>query len=137
VFISRLELMNRLPIVVAITCLSFAVAASGQAAHAATAGKTRTYYLAAEETIWDYAPAGRDLTMDMAFDDDAKTFVERSADRVGSKYKKAIFVEYTDETFKERKPRPQAWQHLGILGPTLHAQVGDAAWRKPELEQFE
>jgi len=123
--ISWLESMNRLPIVVAVACLSLAVAASGQAAQAATASKTRTYYVAAEEMIWDYAPAGRDLTMDMAFDDDAKTFVERSADRVGSKYMKAVFVEYTDGTFKERKPRPQARQHLGILGPILHAQVGD------------
>ena len=117
--------MNRLRIVVAVACMSLAVAASGQATRAATAGKTRTYYLAAEETIWDYAPGGRDLTMDMAFDDDAKTFVERSADRIGSKYKKAVFVEYTDGAFKQRKPRPQTGQHLGILGPILHAQVGD------------
>jgi manganese oxidase len=44
---------------------------------------------------------------------------------LGSRYKKAIFVEYTDATFNERKPRPAAWQHLGILGPIIHAQVGD------------
>ena len=70
-------------------------------------------------------PRGRDVVMGMDFDDGATVFVGRSADRIGSKYKKAIFVEYTDATFKERKPRPAAWQHLGILGPIIHAQVGD------------
>jgi manganese oxidase len=86
---------------------------------------TLTGYIAAEEATWDYAPAGRDVVMGMDFDDGATVFVGRSADRIGSKYKKAIFVEYTDATFKERKPRPAAWQHLGILGPIIHAQVGD------------
>jgi FtsP/CotA-like multicopper oxidase with cupredoxin domain len=93
--------------------------------HAASAGKTRTYYIAAEEATWDYAPAGRDVVMGMDFDDGATVFVGRSEDPIGSKYKKAIFVEYTDATFKERKPRPAAWQHLGILGPIIHAQVGN------------
>ncbi len=61
----------------------------------------------------------------MAFDDEAKVFAERAADRVGSQYKKAIYVQYTDRTFGVRKPRPPAWQHLGILGPIIHAEVGD------------
>jgi FtsP/CotA-like multicopper oxidase with cupredoxin domain len=99
--------------------------AAGQSLHAMSAGTARTYYIAAEEMIWDYAPAGRDLTMGMAFDDDGKVFVERSVDRIGSKYKKVVFVEYTDETFTERKARLPASQHLGIVGPTIHAQVGD------------
>lgn len=122
--------MNRLPIVAAIGGFLIGVLLISMAAicpplHAASAGKTRTYYIAAEEATWDYAPAGRDVVMGMDFDDGATVFVGRSADRIGSKYKKAIFVEYTDATFKERKPRPAAWQHLGILGPIIHAQVGD------------
>jgi manganese oxidase len=122
--------MNRLPIVAAIGGFLIGVLLISMAAicpplHAASAGKTRTYYIAAEEATWDYAPAGRDVVMGMDFGDGATVFVGRSADRIGSKYKKAIFVEYTDATFKERKPRPAAWQHLGILGPIIHAQVGD------------
>lgn len=122
--------MNRLPIVPAIavlliSLLPISLAAIDLPLHAASADKTRTYYIAAEETTRDYAPAGRDVVMGMDFDDDAAVFVGRSNDRVGSKYKKAIFVEYTDATFNERKPRPAAWQHLGILGPIIHAQVGD------------
>src|ERR1700756_3542845 len=118
--------MNRLPIVPAIagiliSTLLISIAMIWQPSHAASAGKTRTYYIAAEETTWDYAPAGRDLMMGMDFDDDAMVFVGRTADRIGSKYKKAIFVEYTDDTFKERKPRPKTWKHLGILGPIIHA----------------
>lgn len=32
---------------------------------------------------------------------------------------------YTDETFKVRKERSAEWEHLGLLGPALRAQVGD------------
>jgi len=106
--------MNRLPIVAAIGGFLIGVLLISMAAicpplHAASAGKTRTYYIAAEEATWDYAPAGRDVVMGMDFGDGATVFVGRSADSIGSKYKKAIFVEYTDATFKERKPRPAAW----------------------------
>jgi hypothetical protein len=120
--------MNRLPIVAAIGGFLIGVLLISMAAicpplQAASAGKTRTYYIAAEEATWDYAPAGRDVVMGMDFDDDATVFVGRSADRIGSKYKKAIFVEYTDATFKERKPRPAAWQHLGHPGAD-HSRSG-------------
>ncbi|MBI1201901.1 MAG: multicopper oxidase domain-containing protein [Rhodopseudomonas sp.] len=92
---------------------------------ACAAGKTRTYYIAAEEVTWDYAPAGRDLMMGMGFNDAAKVFVARGPDRIGSKYKKAIYAEYTDGTFTKRKVRPAASQYLGLLGPVIHAEVGD------------
>jgi manganese oxidase len=117
--------MRRLTIVFTIALLSATITEAIEASRAASTGKTRAYYIAAEETTWDYAPAGRDLTMGMAFDDEAKVFVERAADRIGTKYKKAIYVEYTDATFSERKPQPSAWQYLGILGPIIHAEVGD------------
>jgi FtsP/CotA-like multicopper oxidase with cupredoxin domain len=100
----------------------FAVTRSEQAW---AAGRTRTYYIAAEEATWDYAPAGRDLTMGRDFDDEAKVFVARGTDRIGSKYKKVMYVEYTDGTFTQRKPRPPADRYLGILGPIIHAEVGD------------
>jgi hypothetical protein len=40
--------------------------------------------------------------------------------RVGTQYKKALYVEFTDATFTTKKPQP-AWQ--GNLGPTLRAEV--------------
>ena len=40
-------------------------------------------------------------------------------------YKKALFREYTDDTFATLKPRPSEWEHLGILGPLIRAEVGD------------
>ena len=55
--------MNRLPIVAAIGGFLIGVLLISMAAicpplHAASAGKTRPYYIAAEEATWDYAPAG-------------------------------------------------------------------------------
>jgi FtsP/CotA-like multicopper oxidase with cupredoxin domain len=38
---------------------------------------------------------------------------------------KAVYREYTDDTFKTLKPRLPEWQHLGILGPLIRAEVGD------------
>ena len=42
--------------------------------------------------------------------------------QVGNKYYKAVYREYTDNTYATLKPRPQ-WQ--GLLGPILRAEVGD------------
>ena len=39
-----------------------------------------------------------------------------------TKYNKTRYFEYTDNTFKTRKPQPE-W--LGILGPIIRAEVGD------------
>jgi FtsP/CotA-like multicopper oxidase with cupredoxin domain len=48
-----------------------------------------------------------------------------AADRLGRIYKKAIYREYTDATFATLKTRPPEWEHLGMLGPLLRAEVGD------------
>ena len=79
---------------------------------------THIYYIAADELRWDYAPRGRHLTgAPIAEPDEAvaspTTFV------------KAVYREYTDDTFKTLKPRPPQWEHLGILGPLMRAEVGD------------
>ena len=60
----KVDRMNRLPIVAAIGGFLIGVLLISMAAicpplHAASAGKTRTYYIAAKEATWDYAPAGR------------------------------------------------------------------------------
>ena len=40
-------------------------------------------------------------------------------------YRKVLYREYTDSTFRTLKPRPPEWEHLGFLGPVIHAVVGD------------
>jgi FtsP/CotA-like multicopper oxidase with cupredoxin domain len=32
---------------------------------------------------------------------------------------------YTDATFTQLKARPKEWEHLGLLGPLVRAEVGD------------
>ena len=87
--------------------------------------KVRTYYIAADEVDWDYAPGGVNKMMGMKFDGYSKVFVERGPHRIGSIYRKALYREYTDETFTRLKPRPAEWESSGILGPILRAEVGD------------
>jgi manganese oxidase len=77
------------------------------------AAKTRNYYIAAEDVVWDYAPSGRDLTMGMAI---PAPWAKQT------RWKKTRYIEYTDGTFSVRKPQPE-W--LGILGPIIRAEVGD------------
>jgi FtsP/CotA-like multicopper oxidase with cupredoxin domain len=88
-------------------------------------GKPRNYYIAADEVDWDYAPGGVNKMMGMKFEGYSKVFVERGPHRIGTVYRKAIYREYTDETFQQLKPRPAEWATAGILGPILRAEVGD------------
>ena len=85
----------------------------------------RVYYIAAEEIAWDYAPAGNDMMMGRPFSEDQNVFVARRADRIGSTYVKAVYRAYADATFTTPLPRPDAWRHLGMLGPVIRAEVGD------------
>ncbi len=86
---------------------------------------TRTYYIAAEEVEWDYAPTGSNRAAGRPFDDMENFWMAPSAERVGRVYRKAIYREYADATFSTRKPRPAEWEHLGFLGPVIRATVGD------------
>lgn len=88
-------------------------------------GVTRAYYIAADEMVWDYAPTGKDGISGKDFGEEASVFVERGPDRIGSRYVKAMYQEYTDKSFEQLKPRPPEWKHLGMLGPAIHAEVGD------------
>ena len=44
---------------------------------------------------------------------------------VSTKYRKVLYREYTDSSFQTLKPRAPEWEHLGFLGPVIHAVVGD------------
>lgn len=92
---------------------------------AETDREVRRYYIAADEVEWDYAPEGTNLITGEPFGEDENVFVASGPQQIGSVYTKSVFREYTDETFSELKPRPEEWQHLGIMGPPIHAEVGD------------
>ena len=113
----------------AFTLLFFAAGcaqAPGVAAAPAAAGAvTRTYYIAADEVVWDYAPSGTNLAEGRAFNDNEKPWMESGPHVIGRKAKKALYREYTDATFTTLKPRPPEWEHLGFLGPVVRASVGD------------
>ena len=109
-----------------LACSSFVAPGTSLAQQTSAAkGKIRTYYVAADEVEWDYAPSGIDQMMGMPFDVRANTFMERGPHRIGKVYHKAIYREYTDATFSTLKPRAPGWEHAGILGPILRAEVGD------------
>uniref|UniRef100_A0A6I8PKZ5 ferroxidase n=1 Tax=Ornithorhynchus anatinus TaxID=9258 RepID=A0A6I8PKZ5_ORNAN len=50
-------------------------------------------------------------------------YLQRGPNRIGSIYKKAIYTQFTDDTFSTIIEKPP-W--LGILGPVLKAETGDA-----------
>lgn len=60
-------------------------------------GTTRTYYLAADPITWDYAPAGKNLCNGKPFDEEAQLYTTKG---IGSKYKKAVYRQYKDDSFK-------------------------------------
>jgi FtsP/CotA-like multicopper oxidase with cupredoxin domain len=83
---------------------------------------TRVYFIVADEVDWDYTP-GRNLT----------GLPHTEASEAGSAggiqhriYHKAIYREYTDGAFKTIKARSPQWEHLGLLGPLIRAEVGDS-----------
>jgi len=76
-----------------------------------------TYYIAADEVMWNYVPRGRNLA--------GTPGPEMEGGATPAKYRKAIYQEYTDAHFQTLKPRPPEWEHLGILGPLIRAEVGD------------
>lgn len=77
------------------------------------APQTRTYYIAAENVTWDYAPAGKDPYTN-------KPIPSPYGDQ--TKYRKVRYIEYTDKTFTVKKTQPD-W--LGILGPVIRGVEGD------------
>merc|ERR1711871_1046010 len=94
-------------------------------------GKIAKYYIAADEVEWDYAPAGRNLCLNDEFDEISSVSTEKGHHRIGTKYVKAVYREYTTNgLFDELRWGDQsrfnpASEHLGIIGPVMKAVVGD------------
>src|SRR2546421_3919160 len=121
----RLAILAGLAIAAAIGLAMFpGFGGSGGAAHAA-GGTTRTYYVAADEVAWDYAPSGINKISGAPFGDTENVFMQNGPDRIGKVYRKAVYREYTDATFTKLKPRGSSEEHLGLLGPVVRAEVGD------------
>ncbi|NXX99513.1 FA8 factor, partial [Centropus bengalensis] len=80
---------------------------------------TWTHYIAAVEMDWNYAPT-KPASLDRNI---TSLFLEAGPQRIGSTYKKVMFVEYEDATFKKRKVSDEA--DKGILGPVIKGEVGD------------
>jgi FtsP/CotA-like multicopper oxidase with cupredoxin domain len=81
--------------------------------HGAYQPRTRVYYVAAEDVDWNYAPLGRDPVMGRPL---PAPWGRQTV------YHKQHYVGYTDATFTT--PIPQT-PTQGILGPMIHAVVGD------------
>ncbi|XP_019666136.1 ceruloplasmin-like [Felis catus] len=82
------------------------------------------YYIAAEEIVWNYAPSGINLFTKKnltAAGSESQVYFEKSPTRIGGSYKKIVYREYTDASFRTQKAREK---HLGILGPVIKAEVG-------------
>jgi FtsP/CotA-like multicopper oxidase with cupredoxin domain len=103
-------------------------AASAQPAGTAAGsggGQVRRYFVAADEVVWDYAPSGRNQISGEPYNEFERFVAVPGRGVIGNKYKKTIYREYTDATFATLEPRPAEWEHLGILGPLIRAEVGD------------
>lgn len=86
----------------------------------------RLYYIAADEVVWDYAPSYPDNPiMGEPFSFEESVYLKQGDDRIGRRYLKAVYREYTDGSFSTLKVRSPEENYLGILGPILRAEVGD------------
>jgi manganese oxidase len=78
----------------------------------------RTYYIASDEVTWHYAPSGRDLIT-------GRPLPPLNTYQLGLTYRKVVYREYTDATFRKLLPRSAADAYMGLVGPAIHAEVGD------------
>ncbi|HEY2473585.1 MAG TPA: multicopper oxidase domain-containing protein [Candidatus Cybelea sp.] len=103
----------------------FVLALISSASAAQADGQVRTYYIAADEVTWNYAPTGINQITGKQFDGMERAYTTQDSHHIGSTYRKAIYREYTDATFSTLKPRPADDAYLGFIGPIVHAEVGD------------
>ena len=90
-----------------------------------SSGITRTYYISADPVMWNYAPRRMNAITGKPFDDDAAVFTKGGPGKIGPRYVKCLYRAYTDATFKHLQKRARRDAYLGILGPVIHAEVGD------------
>uniref|UniRef100_A0A6Q2Y5E2 ferroxidase n=1 Tax=Esox lucius TaxID=8010 RepID=A0A6Q2Y5E2_ESOLU len=89
---------------------------------------TVRYYISAEEVEWDYSPDRTwELEKHQVTEEDSpgSTFVGRGEKRIGPRYKKVVYRQYTDGTFRTKMDLQPEQEHLGILGPIIRVGVGE------------
>jgi manganese oxidase len=98
----------------AVALLAAIVFSSSVGAEAAV----RTYYIAADEVVWNYAPGGLDQIA-------GGPLPTLPPDALGWRFRKVIYRAYTDASFTRLIPQSPAEAYRGLLGPTIRAEVGD------------
>ncbi|XP_075412020.1 ceruloplasmin isoform X2 [Tenrec ecaudatus] len=84
--------------------------------------KDKHYYIGIVETSWNYAPDNGEKKLISVDAEHASTYLQSGPERIGSVYKKALYLQYTDGTFGTVIEKPP-W--LGFLGPIIKAETGD------------
>eukprot|EP01084_Bolivina_argentea_P239874 403080_1 len=87
----------------------------------------RVYYVGCVEEDWDYAPSGENLvsgTLITETSPEAKWLWYNGVDRIGGKYIKSLYREFTDDCFTTQQ-RTESDKHLGALGPNFRALTGE------------
>lgn len=80
--------------------------------------RERIHFIAADDVVWNYAPQARDVIS-------GESLRPEGAAQLGWVYHKAVYREYTDATFSKLVPIPKSERYRGLVGPALHAEVGD------------
>ncbi|GAA6225317.1 coagulation factor VIII-like [Lates japonicus] len=76
---------------------------------------TWKHYIAAEEVTWDYTPHLKPTDSELQ-----SRYLPTSPHHLGYKYKKVVYVEYTDASFTQRKNPDNT-----LFGPLLKGKVND------------
>ncbi|ELW65145.1 Ceruloplasmin [Tupaia chinensis] len=87
--------------------------------------KERHYYIAIKETSWNYAPSGKNVLSGKPLSEDPMFQSQIGQFRKKPVFKKALYFQYTDDTFQQVIPKP-SW--LGLLGPVIKAETGDCVY---------
>ena len=99
----------------AITCAALAAVGIMQVPAAA---RERIHFIAAQEISWDYAPQGKNVIS-------GRPLFPIGSAQLGWTYHKIVYREYTDATFTTQVKAPATERYMGLVGPTIHAEVGD------------
>lgn len=114
---------------IALVC-SLGRVALAAGARAPLGGLVRQFFVQAEEAEWDYLPSGWDWVAGVPAPESMHARVYTvlpppAPARIGTRHVKLRFVEYEDASFATPRNRSAEWLHLGLIGPVLHAEVGD------------
>ncbi len=100
-------------------------------------GATRTYDIAADEVVWDYAPSGTNLAEGRAFNDNEIPWMVAGPHVTGRLAKKALYREYTDATFTTLKPRPPEDEHTVFLKTIIPSRKATKQYLGEESDDHE